>query len=227
MTSSATKVPIREGARTDSLRILLVDDHALFAAGVSLILAGLGERVQVTWAQSCEGALDEIAAGKEPDLILFDLALPGVHHVEAFQLVQHRLPLVPIVAVSADERPRVIGEMLRAGARGYVPKSTSAEIMLSALRLVLAGGTYVPAAALADTPSDPLSHGLTPRELDVLELLVHGHGNKQIATQLGMAESTVRVHVTSIMRRLGVRSRVEVATSPSVARLIRRPAAGR
>lgn len=203
------------------MRILLVDDHALFADGLTLILRRLAEQVHVECVRSCEAALDALEAAGKPELVLFDLALPGVHHLEAFELLKTRAESAPLVAVSADERPRMIAELLRAGARGYIPKSTSAEIMLSALRLVLAGGIYVPEAALAD-PAVEERHAFTPRELDVLELLVRGHANKEMANQLGMAESTVRVHVTSIMRRLGVSSRVVVATSPLVAELMRR-----
>ncbi len=211
-----------KGAPEAILRILLIEDHALFADGLRLILDRLEREVRVDWAQSCEGALEAIGVGADPGLVLFDLALPGLHHLDAFELLKQRLPSVPIVAVSADERPRMIAELLRSGARGYIPKSLGAEIMLNALRLVLAGGTYVPEAALA-TPGPAGSNAtFTPRETDVLELLVSGHGNKEVARQLGMAESTVRVHVTSIMRRLGVASRVEVATSPVVRRMLRR-----
>jgi DNA-binding NarL/FixJ family response regulator len=209
-----------QGGTEELLRILLIEDHALLADGLRLILGRLEREVHVEWAQSCEGALALLDGGEGPGLVLFDLALPGLHHLDAFRLLKERIPLAPIVAVSADERPRMIAELLRAGARGYIPKSLSAEIMLNALRLVLAGGTYVPEAALAP-PTERANGGFTPRETDVLELLVSGHANKEMAKQLGMAESTVRVHVTSIMRRLGVASRVEVATSPVVRRMLR------
>ena len=129
---------------------------------------------------------------------------------------------VPLVAVSADTRPRMIADLLRAGVRGYIPKSTSTDIMLGALRLVLSGGTYVPEEVIGEHAGSGAEPSLTPRERQVVELLAGGHGNKAIAAELSMAESTVRVHVTSILRRLGVTSRSEIATSQAVTELLRR-----
>jgi DNA-binding NarL/FixJ family response regulator len=206
---------------------LLVDDHALFAEGLKLLLQGMAESVSVEVAPSCEQALERLAHGPAPSLILFDLALPGTSHLEAFRLLQERAPGVPIVAVSADERPRMIAELVRSGARGYIPKSTGAEVTLSALRLVLAGGSYVPQSVVLDGPQGRSDPPLTARELQVLELLAAGQGNKAMAAQLGMAESTVRVHVTSILRRLGVGSRVEAATSPLAQALLKQRAGSR
>jgi DNA-binding NarL/FixJ family response regulator len=204
------------------LRVLVIDDHALFAEGLMLLLGRLGEGIEARRVETCEEALESIAREGKPDLILFDLMLPGVHHVEAFRLLDSHAPGVPLVAVSADERPRMIADLLRAGARGYIPKSTNTEIMLGALRLVLSGGTFVPEAAIPE-PSRKAENSVPPRERQVLELLAAGHGNKSIAAQLRMAESTVRVHVTSILKRLGLASRADVASSPVVAELLRRP----
>lgn len=201
--------------------MLVIDDHTLFAEGLTLLLGRLEDRIEASRVESCEEALERVAHEGVPDLVLFDLTLPGVHHIEAFRLLERELAGVPLVAVSADTRPRMIAELLRAGVRGYIPKSTSTDIMLGALRLVLAGGTYVPEALLGEhsASSEP---SLTPREWQVLELLAGGHGNKAIAAQLTMAESTVRVHVTSILRRLGITSRSEIATSQAVTELLRR-----
>jgi DNA-binding NarL/FixJ family response regulator len=211
-------------SRTAPLSCLLVDDHALFADGLKLLLTGLAEAVSVEVVASCERALQRLDAGPSPDLILFDLALPGTSHLDAFRLLHERAPGVPIVAVSADERPRMIADVVRAGARGYIPKSTNAEVTLSALRLVLAGGSYVPQSVVLEGSQARSDTALTARELQVLELLAAGQGNKAMAAQLGMAESTVRVHVTSILRRLGVSSRVEAATSPVARSLLRQRA---
>ncbi len=218
----------------DRLRVLIIDDHTLFAEGLAALLGLLREGVDVRRVESCEQALEHVAreesveaggAASEPNivLVLFDLMLPGANHMEAFKLLQSRLPRVPLVAVSGDERPRMIAELLRAGARGYIPKSTNSEIMLSALRLVLSGGTYVPEALIGESTGTKTETSLTPRERQVLELLAGGHGNKTIAAQLAMAESTVRVHVTSILRRIGVASRAEIQTSPLVSALLKRP----
>jgi two-component system nitrate/nitrite response regulator NarL len=202
--------------------VLIVDDHALFADGLAALLTRLETHVHVTRAQSCEAALDGPLANETPDLILFDLMLPGIRHLEAFRLLAARAPAVPIVAVSADERPQTIADVLRAGARGYIPKSTGSEVMLGALTLVLrSGGTYVPDVVVREGFSRVGAGGLTERERQVLSLLVTGHGNKEIADRLGIADSTVRVHVTSILRRFGVRSRTALLTLPAVAEHLR------
>ena len=195
--------------------MLIVDDHTLFAEGLAALLGLLGAEIDARRVESCEQALEYVAREGSFDLVLFDLMLPGVNHMDAFRLLESRMPGVPLVAVSGDERPRMIAELLRAGARGYIPKSTNTEIMLGALRLVLSGGTYVPDAMIGPSAGTKTESSLTPRERQVLELLAGGHGNKAIAAQLAMADSTVRVHVTSILRRLGVTSRAEVPTSSS------------
>jgi DNA-binding NarL/FixJ family response regulator len=199
---------------------LLVDDHTLFAEGFCLLLSRLAPAVETTVASSCEQALSLLEGSLRPNLVLFDLSLPGKGGLQAFELLQQHAPGVPIVAVSADDRPRVMAELLRAGARGYIPKSTSAEVTLSALRLVLAGGSYVPESALGEARPERAESPLTAREQQVFRLLAQGRNNQQIAEQLGMASSTVRVHVTSILRRLGVTSRVQAVTSPLAATLL-------
>lgn len=204
------------------LQVLIVDDHALFAEGLAALLAQLADDAQVIHVPSCEAAIAGPLAAAAPDLLLFDLMLPGARHLEAFRLLATHAPGVPIVAVSADERPQTIADVLQAGARGFIPKSTSAEVMLGALRLVLAGAVYVPEAVVRQgaVPRGG-AEGLTEREQQVLELLVAGHANKLIADRLGIAESTVRVHVTSIFRRFGVRSRAALLALPAVAERLR------
>jgi DNA-binding NarL/FixJ family response regulator len=190
---------------------LLVDDHTLFAEGFCLLLSRLAPAVETTVASSCEQALSLLEGSLRPNLVLFDLSLPGKGGLQAFELLQQHAP---------DDRPRVMAELLRAGARGYIPKSTSAEVTLSALRLVLAGGSYVPESALGEARPERAESPLTAREQQVFRLLAQGRNNQQIAEQLGMASSTVRVHVTSILRRLGVTSRVQAVTSPLAATLL-------
>lgn len=208
-------------AKAGGLHILIVDDHALFADGLTVLLDRLADGVRVSWSQSCEAALDGPLAGPLPDLILFDLALPGTRHLEAYRLLAARAPGVPIVAISADERPQMINDLLQAGVHGYIPKSTGSEVMLNALKLVLSGARYVPDILVRDGPLRAGANGLTARERQVLALLVAGHGNREIASELDIAESTVRVHVTSILRRFGVRSRVALLTLPAVGEQLR------
>lgn len=206
----------------NGLHVLVVDDHALFADGLALLLEQLAGDVRVTRACSCEAALEGPLTGEVPDLILCDLKLPGVSHLDALRLLVARAPDVPVVAVSADERPQVIAEVLRVGARGYIPKSTGATTMLGALRLVLSGAVYVPDAIVRDGGLSGGREGLTRREEEVLDHLIEGLGNRAIADRLDIAESTVRVHVTSILRRHGVNSRAALLVLPGIAERRRR-----
>ncbi|MFP5399485.1 MAG: LuxR C-terminal-related transcriptional regulator [Gammaproteobacteria bacterium] len=214
--TDASHPPARRPAAA-ALQVLIVDDHALFADGLALLLEQLAGDVHVTRSSSCEAALDGPLADGAPDLLLFDLMLPGVRHLQALAMLAARARGAPIVAVSADERPQVIADVLRAGASGFIPKSTGAQVMLGALRLVLAGGVYVPDVVLHDSALRRGPEGLTQRERQVLDLVVAGHGNQAIADLLDIAESTVRVHVTSIFRRYGVRSRAALLARPDVA----------
>lgn len=222
--TDASRPPAQRPA-APALQVLIVDDHALFADGLALLLAQLAGDVRVTRSPSCEAALDGPLADGAPDLLLFDLMLPGVRHLQALALLMSHASGAPIVAVSADERPQVIADVLRAGASGFIPKSTHAQVMLGALRLVLAGGVYVPDVVLHDSALRRGPEGLTQRERQVLDLLVAGHGNRTIADLLDIAESTVRVHVTSIFRRYGVRSRAALLARPEVAGRRRRDGA--
>jgi DNA-binding NarL/FixJ family response regulator len=200
-------------------RVLVVDDHDLFVDGLRMLLAARVDATCVS-ASTCERALEILRTDTAFDLVLFDPGLPGLSHGYAFTSLRHAAPDVPIVFLSSDDRRRAVSEALRAGARGYLHKASSTAVMASALELVLAGGTYVPSSAILDEPGAD-STILTPRELQVVELVARGLSNKEIATQLGLSESTVRVHVASAGRRLGTRSRFELATSPLSLSLLR------
>lgn len=220
----------RRPAPLDGLRVLIVDDHALFSEGLAALLRQRAQGVTVTMTASCEaalaGPLADPAVHPLPDLILFDLTLPGTQHLQAYRLLAERAPGVPIVAVSADERPHVVTELMQAGARGYVPKSTGAEVMLHALEIVLCGGRYVPEVMVRDGAALSVGPGLTPRERRVLALLGQGCSNRLIADHLQIAESTVRVHVTSVLRRFGVHSRAALLALPAVVDLLAQRADG-
>ncbi len=192
--------------------MLVVDDHDLFVEGLRMVLAARVGASCVA-ASTCERALEILRTDRTFDVVLFDPGLPGLSHGHAFALLRQSAPEIPIVFISSDDRRRAIAEALRAGSRGYIHKGASAAVMASALELVFAGGTYVPPSTILD------EHGadesvLTPRELQIVELVAIGLSNKEIASKLGLSESTVRVHVASAGRRLGARSRFELATSP-------------
>jgi DNA-binding NarL/FixJ family response regulator len=205
------------------MRVLLIDDHPLIQAAVSNVLKRLDGSVSVDVASDCQGGL-RLAESAEPDLLLLDLNLPGVSGIPALKMWRTRFPAVPVIVLSAaSDRPTVLAA-LGAGAAGFIPKSSSNEVMLHAVRLVQDGGKYVPPEALSPpagranstraAPPEQLSPGrlgLTERQLEVLRLVASGVPNKLICRELGLAERTVKTHITAIFRALKVTSRTQAA----------------
>lgn len=191
------------------MHVLLIDDHPLFRSGIGAVVDELCAGARTTEASSCEEALVLIAAGAEFGLILLDLNLPAMDGMTGLTRLRDATPATPVVVLSASEDVRKIKHALNAGAKGYIPKSAGRELILNALRLVLAGGIYVPVNLISPQPAAADDGQLTPRQRDVLRWLVRGKSNKEIADVLGMAENTVRVHVAAILRYLGVRNRTE------------------
>jgi DNA-binding NarL/FixJ family response regulator len=189
--------------------ILLIDDHPLFRAGIASVIDDLDAAVRIIEAGSCEQALGMLERGAEFSLILLDLALPGMDGMTGLAKLRDASPATPVVVLSATEDSRRIRQAISAGAKGYIPKSASRQIILSALRLVLSGGVYLPQNVL-ESPAPLATDGeLTLRQREVLRWLARGKSNKEIADALGMAENTVRVHVAAILKYLDVRNRAE------------------
>lgn len=209
------------------MKILVVDDHTLIREGLRLVLKELDDEVVVLEAQNCQETLDLAADNPDLDLILLDLHLPGVDGFDALTEVRERHAAIPVVVLSAtDNRETVIGALDR-GAMGFIPKSSPTRVMLGALRLVLSGGVYLPAEVLvhADylfpgivsppqgatrrSASASAELGLTDRQAEVLALMVQGKPNKLICRELGLAEGTVKIHVTAILKVLNVVNRTQ------------------
>ena len=199
------------------MNILLVDDHELFRSGLRLLLTDFAPNASFYEAGACRDVegLTAIAF----DLVLMDFHMPGVGGLEALARVREWLPDAPVVVVSGDETPSVIRSTIEAGAAGYIPKSSSHPVMVAALRLVLAGGVYLPVTALSTLPdaveppsakSEPRGNDeLTERQMQVLKRAIRGLGNKSIARELNLSEATVKVHLSSAFRALGVHNRTE------------------
>lgn len=208
--------------------VLIADDHALFRYGISLALQGLYKDVTILQASSAGEAHRMAQETPDIDLILLDLMMPGLNGISELKKYIETLPPVPVVVVSGSRQRSTIKSAIEAGARGYILKSSNGEILKHVLPLVLSGELYVPAQAVAnedlatlgDFGTSPLDDNsdfnpdfksLTPRETQVLKLLTLGHSNKEIARNLGMLEGTVKVHVKSIMKKLGVNNRTQAA----------------
>ncbi|MBI1194573.1 MAG: response regulator [Gammaproteobacteria bacterium] len=205
------------------MRFLVADDHPLVKAGLKQLLI----------TECPDAQLDEAANGAEViavleaadpafDLILLDYYMPGSEDGRLIALLKDRFPQLSILVLSACMEPDVIERCLALGASGYVTKQTAHEAVIAAIRHILAGGTYKPPELLLSrfdsssaednapegTTEDP-RYKMTKRQRDVLALLAHGDSNKTISRKLSLSENTVKSHVTSILRVLGVSSRMQ------------------
>lgn len=204
--------PVTAALRSNALRIAIVDDHPLMRAALSSALARIGDDVQFMEAANQAAALALVEDPPGPDLMLMDLHMPGADGIEGVRAVRERAPHVPLAVVSADENPGAIRALLALGVSGFIPKTDSPAVIESAVRLILAGGVYVPPRLVSGgdivVPSRPATaSGLTARQMDVVRLLARGLSNKAIARELGVSEGTVKVHLLAIFRALDVRNR--------------------
>lgn len=193
-----------------AMKILLADDHALFREGVQYLLSSLHADAIVLHAQDYAGAASLMAEHQDAALALIDLDMPGRAQAGGIAPLLRLAPTLPVVVLSACEDPTVVRGVLDAGAMGFIPKREQGAVMLGALRLVLAGGVYIPPLVLA-APARPTNTAtpLTPRQMEVLQALAQGQPNKLIARSLGMTEATVKAHTGAIFRALEVDSRAQ------------------
>lgn len=201
------------------MKVLLIDDHELFRDGMRYVLGKLDGNTEILDVSSYEDALPVIENNRDLDLILLDLGLSGISDTDALKSLRLVLPSTPVVIISSNDDGNKVQEILDMGAQGYIPKSTPSEILISSLKLVLAGGVYIPPEILlrmekkSVTPAGKASEvnniPLTPRQLDVLKKLAHGLSNKEISRILSMAEPTVRVHVAAIFKALNASNRTK------------------
>lgn len=201
------------------MKVLLVDDHALFREGLKFLLRELDASVAIDEAGDCTGALERASASAY-DLVLLDLNLPGLRGMDALAALRNAVPGAPTVVLSGEDSPEIVRNAIKSGAMGFIPKSSTREVLIQALRLVFAGGVYLPPAALdthaATTPlqavagdSSAARLGLTPRQMDVLRCVIQGKPNKSIARELDISEGTVKAHLSAVMQALGARNRTE------------------
>ena len=208
------------------MHILLVDDHTLFREALIHVLNQLDEQVVVLEAADIEEATQLISHSHNLDLILLDIDLPGIDGLTALPDLRELAPTVPIVVLSGSENALTVQCALDAGSVGYIPKSCSSHEMLTALNIIMQGDVFVPPKLLIKIENGTLnaettgeksnSHCLlTPRQLDVLELMAKGFPNKSIANTLNVAEGTVKLHVAAILRALSARNRTHAVTEAS------------
>lgn len=203
------------------MRILLADDHVLFREGVTYVLERLDvPDLEVLEVGNFTQADQTLRRNPDIGLVLLDLSMPGMDGLAGLQLLRRHAPDVPVIVLTASEDPRHIRRAMEAGARGYITKSASSDSMLEGIRSVLAGMIYVsPQLTLALPEPERQTTAkaahvlaqLTPRQVDVLSMLRKGKSNKEIGRELNLAEITVKMHVTAILRALDVRNRTQAA----------------
>jgi len=200
------------------MKVLLADDHALFREGVRLVLESLVEGpLDVVEASDYIQALAAIRADASIDVGLVDLNMPGMDGFSGIEALKRASPDLHLVVVSASEQPSDVRRALDSGAHGYITKSSPSAAMLEAIRLVLTGETFIsPGLEVPDGlggggDAEAVRQSLTPRQRDVLAMLRLGKSNKEIARDLDLAEITVKLHVTAILRALGVENRTQAA----------------
>lgn len=204
------------------MKILIADDHELFLQGLKFVLESHFKDSQITAVKDYTGLLSEVER-KSFDLIITDLAMPGANFMEALTKVHSILKDTPIIVISAVFGKQIVQKTFEIGVSGYIPKSSSNDLLLSAIHLVLAGGLYIPKDLLEEATVSPEMQSLkdlsaiqntndedrklTNRQIDVLRCLAKGMQNKIIAYELGLTEGTVKVHITVLLKALGVSNR--------------------
>jgi DNA-binding NarL/FixJ family response regulator len=211
------------------MKILLVDDHVLFREGIALLLRSLVADDSLYQAGTCEEALARVAQDPSIELVLMDINLPGTSGINAIALIRAQFPLIPVVGLSSSDDKQTILDAIDAGAMGFIPKSSSSAVLFAALQLVLSKGIYIPPEAFlrerrtgtrvatrngADKfnsleHSTPRDLGLTPRQSDVLFLILQGKSAKAIAKDLSLSSSTVKIHTSAALRALNVTTRTQ------------------
>ncbi len=201
--------------------VLLIDDHALLRTGVANIINQESDLTVV--AEAADGA-EGVAAFERyrPDITLLDLRMPVMEGVEAVRQIRARDPRARVIVLTTYDTDDEISRALKAGAKAYVLKDISADLLIGCIRDVLNGKTYLAPSAAAKLAEGVTRVQLTPREMATLRLLADGKANKEIATDLSISERTVKTHLGHLFEKLGVTSRTEaikVATRRGLVRL--------
>jgi len=213
---------------TVPLRIVIADDHALVRGGLGILIRTLHPDTQIIECNDLARVLQTLDGTDSIDLLLIDLMMPGMDTSESIQQICGKWPDVPIVVVSVREDMQIIRQALRAGAAGYIPKTSTPDVTLNAIRLVLSGGIYIPPDALelrgateepampfvkvrkatAEAPP-PRDFPLTTRQVDVIERIAEGKSNKEVGEELGLTAGTIKMHLSRIYKVLKAKSRTD------------------
>ncbi|MBY4675865.1 response regulator [Marinobacterium arenosum] len=207
-------------------KILIADDHPLFREAINNVIRTGFAGCETFETQDLDSALELTQQHDDLDLILLDLNMPGMNGLNGLITLRNEAPTIPVVIVSAEEDKQIVLQAITYGAVGFITKSSPREQMTEALEQILAGNVYLPSDIIrASQPESrsrrqeesqippELLNSLTRRQLLVLERMSKGESNKQIAYNLNIAETTVKAHVSAILRKLGVHNRIQAVLS--------------
>jgi len=195
------------------MRVLVADDHDLFLKGLEFILHDNYPDIELIFAHDYTEMFALLKQDRNFSLIMTDLAMPGGKWQEALHHIHDLLPETPIVVLSAVFDKEIVQKTIDIGVSGYIPKTSSNAVIISALNLVMAGGVYIPPELLNTSSADERKKEngspqiLTPRQIEVIRAVAEGKSNKQIAYELGLSEGTIKLHVTAILKLLNVNNR--------------------
>ncbi|MEO3413948.1 response regulator transcription factor [Roseovarius sp. CAU 1744] len=208
-TAKQASAPLRE--------VLVIDDHPLFCEALSMTLRNGMTAQHVTVSNTLQNALETLKSGVVPDVVLLDLNLPDVDGLDGLVRLKMAVPQTPVIVVSSMSENEMVMSVMREGAAGFIPKDSPKETITEAFRVIQAGGSYTPPDYIAPDDDDGIDDNdaaarlatLTPQQACILRLICEGKLNKQIAYDLSIAETTVKAHMTAILRKLGVHSRTQ------------------
>lgn len=215
--------PRHAGAKEGEVKLLIADDHALIRCGVRVALGAFAAEAEILEARDFATLIAVLGDHDDLDIALVDLNMPGMHGMMSLVRLREEYPGVPLVVISASDDPMEVQRALECGIAGFIPKSSPPEVMEQAIRLILAGGRYIPPALLrgrlgaasarqfgatASSGNDADATALSERQRHVLNALAQGLSNKAIARRLNLSEGTVKTHLAAIYRALNVHNRV-------------------
>lgn len=207
---------------TASSRIIIADDHPLVRGALHQAVRGAVSGSDIIECADLDDLRKSLAANPNVDLVMLDLAMPGVRGFSGLLYLRAEFPGVPVVVVSANTDRDIMRRCIDFGASGFIPKTTDMDTMRHAIRTVLAGDTWTPPDVDLRTPADSQTADivrrlstLTPQQMRVLMMLSEGLLNKQIAFELTVSEATVKAHVSAILMKLNVESRTQAVIAAS------------
>jgi DNA-binding NarL/FixJ family response regulator len=209
-------------AASTHYRLVIADDHPLFRGALREAVTGLFDSGDIAEAGSFDDISKLLDRNTDVDLVLLDLAMPGVRGFSGLMYMRAQYPGIPVVIVSGNDDPVVIRRCMDFGASGFIPKTLGVDQMRKAIERVIGGGIWTPPDVDLSAKSDDDSAAilarlasLTPQQVRVLMMLSEGLLNKQIAYELSVSEATVKAHVSAILQKLGVESRTQAVIAAS------------